>query len=173
MGLTSQAAAVLAAQRVETSALPAPGGVPQPVAFDQDGTYGSVLFLAVSSTGEWMCLLAILEHGDGGWEDLSIVHKPWWDPQGAFAGDELIATGGHSRFSDDLGAEVVVIPGQAATDTSVTSVGPAGRQRPLAQGLWRHFVYVGCSDEPGMPVTLTAERAGAQETVVFEPLDAL
>lgn len=130
------------------------------------------MFLAVSRAGEWMCLLALLERGDDTWEDLTIVHKPWWDPQEAFAQDHLIVTGGHSRFSGDLCAEVVVIPGQAASETSVKPLGSVEREEPLAQGPWRHFVYVRCSDEPGRPVTLVAERAGAQETVVFEMPDA-
>jgi hypothetical protein len=167
----SQAAAILEARRLETTELPNPGGVPQPVAHDQRGAYGAVVFLAVSRAGDWMCLLVVLERGERGWEDLTIVHKPWWDPHRTFAQDDLIATGGHSRFSGDLCAEVVLIPGQAASETSVQPLGSVEHQ-PLAQGRWRHFVYVGCSDEPGGPVTLVAERAGVQETVVFEMLDA-
>jgi hypothetical protein len=168
MGLTSQAAAILEAQRLETADLPRPGGAPQPVAYGHDGAYGAVMFLAVSRAGEWMCLVTLLERTRDAWEDVTIVHKPWWDPQEAFSPDDLIATGGHSRFSGDMCAEVVVIPGQAASDVSVKPVGLPETEAPLAQGPWRHFVYVRCSDQPGAPVPLVAERAGAHETVVFE-----
>ena len=171
MGLTSQAVAILEAQRIATTELPGPGGAPQPVAFSEHGAYGAVMFLVVSSAGEWMCLLAVLERGEDAWEDLTVVHKPWWDPHDALAEDELIATGGHSRFHGDVCAEVVVIPGQAASETSVKRAEAVEPEEILAQGPWRHFIYVGCPDEPGAPVTLMAERAGAHHTVVFEILD--
>jgi hypothetical protein len=173
MGLASQAAAILDARRLDTAALPNPGGGPQPVAYDRRGSDGAVMFLAVSRAGDWMCLLVLLERGDEAWKEVTIVHKPWWDPQEAFAEDDLILTGGHSRFSSHLCAEVVVIPGQAAPETSVTPVGSVVPEEPPAQGPWRHFVYVRCSDEPGTPVTLVAERAGAQERVVFKIPDEL
>ncbi|MEA2131077.1 MAG: hypothetical protein QOJ85_3968 [Solirubrobacteraceae bacterium] len=172
MGLISQAAAILDAGRLDTAALPGPGRDPQPVAYDRRGAEGAVMFLAVSRAGEWMCLLVLLERDNDAWEELSIVHKPWWGPQEAFSQEDLILTGGHSRFSSDLCAEVVAIPGQAASETSVRPWDSAAPAEPLAQGPWRHFVYVGCLDEPGKPVTLVAERAGAQETVVFEIPDA-
>jgi hypothetical protein len=172
MGLTSQAAAILEAQRLGSNELPDPGGAPQPVAFCQHGAYGAVMFLAISSAGEWMCLLSILERHEAAWEDFTVVHKPWWDPHEAFAEDELIVTGGHSRFHGDLCAEVVVIPGQAASETSVKRAETVEPVETLALGPWRHFIYVGCLDEPGAPVTLVAQRAGAHETVVFEILDA-
>ncbi|MGI9099201.1 MAG: hypothetical protein ACR2H2_12070 [Solirubrobacteraceae bacterium] len=126
----------------------------------------------MSDADDWMCLLVVLERGEDGWEDLTIVHKPWWDPQEALAEDELIATGGHSRFSGHVCPEIVAIPGQAATETPVTRLESVKRESAPAQGPWGHFVYVACLDEPGSLVTLVAERAGAHQTVVFERLDA-
>jgi hypothetical protein len=136
MGLTSQAAAILEAQRLETPAeLPGRGGAPQPVAYDDHGTYGAVMFLSVSSAGEWMCLVSLLERGHDAWEELTIVHKPWWDPHETFAEDELIATGGHSRFSGDRCVEVVVIPGPAASETSVIPAGSVELEGPSARSV--------------------------------------
>lgn len=118
-----------------------------------------------------MCLLVVLERDGDSWDEVSIVHKPWWDPRAAFTTGELIAVGGHSRFSGNACPEIVVIPGQAAADTRVRRLEPDAAHEPLVQGPWGHFVYVGCVDEPGAPVSLVAERDGAQETVKVELYD--
>jgi hypothetical protein len=39
-------------------------------------------------------------------------------------------------------------------------------EESLVQGLWGHFVYVGCLDEPGAPASLVAEHDGAQTITV-------
>jgi hypothetical protein len=118
-----------------------------------------------------MCLLVVLERDADSWDEISIVHKPWWDPREAFTDDHLMAVGGHSRFSGHACPEIVVIPGQAAADTRVRRLESDEVQEPLVEGLWGHFVYVGCLDEPGAPVSLLAERDGAQETVTVKMYD--
>jgi hypothetical protein len=129
------------------------------------------MFLKAPRAGEWMCLLVVMERDGDSWQEISIVHKPWWDPSAAFTTDELIAVGGHSRFGGRACPEIVVIPGQAAANARVRRLESDDVQDPLGQGLWGHFVYVGCLDEPGAPVSLVAERDGAQETVTIKMYD--
>jgi hypothetical protein len=130
------------------------------------------MFLTMSAAREWICLLVVMARDGDTWEDFTIVHKPWWNPENALAEDELIAIGGHSRFGGQACPEVVLIPGQAAPQTRVTRLEPVQREEDLVQGPWGHFVCVACIDEPGAPVSLGARRAGAHQTVVVQALDA-
>jgi hypothetical protein len=171
VGLIAQATAILDGRcRLETSVLSTSVESPQAVAYGRRGDCGAVMFLKESRAGEWICLLIILVCNRRSWEELSVVHKPWWNPQEPFAENELFAIGGHSRFSSDVCPEVVVIPGQAAPQTRVRRL-DAVPAEPVITGPWGHFVYVGCLDEPGAPVSLEAERAGERETIKVKMFD--
>jgi hypothetical protein len=67
------------------------------------------------------------------------------------------------------GPEVVLIPGQAASGARVSRDGNAAGDVVVHQP-WGHFVYLGEIERSDESVTLTARRAGAEETVVFEPI---
>ena len=88
----------------------------------RDGDRGAVLFLLRTRAGEWMAIVALLERAADGWDEIALVHKPWWDPADPFEDDELMRTGGHSRFVTGPGPEVVLIAGQAAAGASITGV---------------------------------------------------
>jgi hypothetical protein len=172
MGLTEDANAVLEAGRLGPAEPPVAGRSPQPVAFARHATYGAVMFLTVTRGGDTICIVPVMERGADAWEDLTVVQKPWWGPEEAFAKDELLATGGHSRFASGRDFEIVVIPGQAAPDTTVARVDSGQPEAVVVHGPWGHFVYVGSTSRDGDPVTLVAEREGIRQTEVFERLDA-
>jgi hypothetical protein len=171
VGLIAQAKTILDERRgLETSDLSMPVESPQAVAYGHRGDCGAVMFLTASKAGEWICLVIVLVREGRSWEDLSVVHKPWWDPQEPFAEGEMFAIGGHSRFSSNVCPEVVVVPGQAAAETQVRCLASIPPE-PVVTGPWGHFVYVGCLDEPGVPVSLEAERAGERETITIKTFD--
>jgi hypothetical protein len=118
-----------------------------------------------------MCIMLVMQRGADGWDELTVVHKPWWPPKTPFAEDELLATGGHSRFSNEPGLEVVVVPGQAAPDTTVARIDTAQEEDIVLHGPLGHFVYLGSGARPDDPVTLAAHRGKARETEVFARLD--
>ena len=140
---------------------------PQPVAFMRDGELGAVLFLLGTRAGEWMAIVALLQRAGDGWDEIALVHKPWWDPADPFADDELMLTGGHSRFVAGPGPEVVAIAGQAAVGACISGVDGDVVVHPPAG----HFIYVAEMARHSQPVTLTARRAGLEQTSVFDPLD--
>jgi hypothetical protein len=166
MGVIAKAGDVLLAGRLPADSS-RPGGDPHPVAFLQHGDLGAVLFVRRIGAGEWMAIVALLRRSADAWDEIALVHKPWWDPADPFEDDELMATGGHSRFVAGPGPEVAVIAGQAAAGASIT--GPGGEI--VVHPPSRHFIYLAEIAHPDEPMTLTARRAGVEQTSVFEPLD--
>jgi hypothetical protein len=114
-----------------------------------------------------MAIVALLERDGASWDEVFLTHKPWWEPGEEFAEGELMLTGGHSRVGQ--GPEVVLIPGQAAPGARVSRDGNAAGD-VVVHRPWGHFVYLGEIERSDESVTLTARRAGAEETVVFEPI---
>ncbi len=119
MGLLADAAEVLDAGGLEATAIGVLGRAPQAVAFARRADRGAVLFPLRRTTGDWMAIVALLERQGTSWKEVTLVHKPWWDPAEAFDDRELMLTGGHSRFWTGAASEGVLIPGQAAPETSV------------------------------------------------------
>jgi hypothetical protein len=140
---------------------------PQPVAFMRSRNRGAVLFVHRMAAGEWMAIVALLERAGDAWDEIAIVHKPWWDPADPFEDGELIVTGGHSRFAVGSGPDVALVAGQAAAQTTVAGASGEIVVHPPA----RHFIYLAEIANHDEPVILTARRAGVEETSVFEPLD--
>lgn len=165
MGLTDDAATIL-----DEGRLPSDGPQPRPVAFMRGEGYGAVMFLTAGRV-ETTCIVCLVERGVHGWQELTVVQKPWWDPSEEFAAQALLATGGHSRFTGSVGTEIVVIPGQAAPDTTVARI-DRRQSQPIAVHPPRgHFVYAGTLERDGDPVTLVAERGRVRQTATFERLD--
>jgi len=169
MGLLADAAAVLDAGGIGIATIARCGRDPQAVAFARRSDCGAVMFLLRRTTGDWMAIVALLERRNAVWEEVALVHKPWWDPTEAFEDDELMLTGGHSRFGTGSIGEVVLVPGQAAPDTSVVS-GDGHPDEVEVHPPWRHFIYLGELDRIDETVTLTARRDGVEQTDVFEPI---
>ncbi|MDP2711130.1 MAG: hypothetical protein Q8O56_07915 [Solirubrobacteraceae bacterium] len=117
-----------------------------------------------------MAIIAVLKRRDAYWDEVTLVHKPWWNPAEPFVDDELILTGGHSRFATESTAEIVLIPGQAAPDTSVARLDRQSTDAIKVHPPWGHFVYLGEISGIHQTVTLAARRAGIEQTVAFEPL---
>ena len=164
MSVVATAAEVLRSGRLpKTSA----ASGPQPVAFMREGDLGAVLFLLGTRAGEWMAIVALLRRAGDGWDEITLVHKPWWDPADPFDDDELMLTGGHSRFVTGPGPEVVLIAGQAAAGACISGVDGDVVVHPPAG----HFIYVAAMARHSQPVTLTARRGGSEQTSVFEPPD--
>jgi hypothetical protein len=168
MGLLESARAVLDAGVLEPAA--DFGREPQAVAFARQADRGAVMFLLRRATGDWMAIIALLERRDGAWYEVTLVHKPWWDPAEAFADDELMATGGHSRFATGSAPEIVLIPGQAAPDTSIERADVSSDDEINVHPPWGHFIYLGERDRSDQTVKLTARRAGREQTAAFEPI---
>jgi hypothetical protein len=167
MGLLHDAIEVLDAGAVAVPATVVLSRDPQPVAFARRGDHGTVMFLLQRTTGDVMAIIALLERRDGTWDEVALVHKPWWDPAEAFENDDLMLTGGHSRFVTDGDANLVLVPGQAAPGTSVAR---ADGDDIAVHSPWGHFVYLGELAAAGERVTLTARRPGVEQTAVFEPI---
>jgi hypothetical protein len=129
------------------------------------------MFLLQRTTGDWMAIIVLLERQDASWYEVTLVHKPWWDPAEGFADDELMLTGGHSRFAVGSASEIILIPGQAAPDTSIARVDVHPSDEIELHAPWGHFIYLGRLDSFEQPVTLVANRAGRKETAVFESID--
>lgn len=168
MGVIATAGDVLRAGRLPE---PTPGARgergPRPVAFMHRGSRGAVLFVCRTAPGEWMAIVALLERAGDAWDEIAIVHKPWWDPADPFEDDELLVTGGHSRFAAGPGPDVALVAGQAAAHTSVAGASGDIVVHPPSG----HFIYLAEISNHDEPVILTARRAGVEETSVFEPLD--
>jgi len=166
MGVIATAAGVLRGDRLPSD-WPTPNRDPRPAAFMRLGDRGAVPFVHRIGVDEWIAIVALLERTADAWDETALVHKPWGDPEDPFETDELMRTGGHSRFVTGPSPEVVLIAGQAAPDASIT-----GRHGNIVvHPPTGHFIYVAEMARPGQPVTLTARRAGSEETSVFEPLD--
>lgn len=131
---------------------------PQPVAFGIEGARGAVLFLHRIRADEWMALVGLLERVGETWDEIALVHKPWWDPAGAFDEGELMLTGGHSRFTHGSESHVVLVAGQAAARTSLGGAGGEVVVHPP----WGHFIYLAEIARADEPVTLTARRDGVE-----------
>ncbi len=129
------------------------------------------MFLLRRTTGDWMAIIALLERRNAAWDEVALVHKPWWDPTEAFEDNELMLTGGHSRFGTGSIGEVVLIPGQAAPDTSVVYGDGHPVDEVEVHPPWRHFIYLGELDRIDETVTLTARRDRVEQTDVFEAID--
>jgi len=170
MGLSAIAAEVLQVGHLPMVPPSAAGERdPRPVAFASIGERGAVLFVHRIRPDEWMAIVALLARVDEQWDEVALLHKPWWDPLDAFEDDELMLTGGHSRFQTGRGPAVALIAGQAAPDTSI--VGRDGEI--VAHSPFGHFIYVAEIQHPDEPVTLIARRAAVEQTSVFEPLDLM
>jgi hypothetical protein len=168
MGVIATAGDVLRAGRLPEAAPSARDDEgPQPVAFMRTGNRGAVLFVRRTAPGEWMAIVALLERAADAWDEIAIMHKPWWDPAEPFEEDELIVTAGHSRFAAGPGPDVALVAGQAAAQTSIAGAGGDVAVHPPSG----HFIYLAEIANHDEPVILTARRAGVEETSVFEPLD--
>lgn len=168
MGLLERARAVLDAGLHEAAAVF--GREPQAVAVARQADRGAVMFLLRRTSDGWMAIIALLERRDGSWYEVTLVHKPWWDPAEAFADDELMVTGGHSRFATGSASEIVLIPGQAASDTSIVPADVYSDGEINVHPPWGHFIYLGERDRSDQTVKLTARRAGREQTAAFEPI---
>ena len=167
MGLLERARAVLDGGLHEAAAVF--GREPQAVAVARQADRGAVMFLLRRTTGDWMGIIALLERRDGSWYEATLVHKPWSDPAEAFADDELMVTGGHSRFATGSASEIVLIPGQAAPDTSIAPADVYSDEINV-HPTWGHFIYLGERDRSDQTVKLTARRAGSEQTAAFESI---
>jgi hypothetical protein len=114
-----------------------------------------------------MAIVVLLERDGASWDEVFLTHKPWWEPGETFGAADLMLTGGHARFG--RAPEVVLMPGQAAPGARVSRDGDAADE-VVVHPPWGHFVYLGEIERSDEPVTLTARRAGAEETVVFQPI---
>lgn len=168
MRLIATAGAVLRAASLPlTSQIDAARRDPQPVAFMRRDALGAVLFNHRIGSDRWMAIMALLERVGETWDEIALVHKPWWDPAGAFDEGELMLTGGHSRFTYGSESHVVLVAGQAAARTSLGGADGEIVVHPP----WGHFIYLAEIVRPDEPVTLTARRDGVEQTAVFEALD--
>lgn len=170
MGLLADAAAILTAGDLDAASTAATRREPHAVAFDRRADRGVVLFLLRRTTGDWMAIIALLERTDSSWDEVALVHRPWWDPDETAEDGELMLAGGQSRFATGTGGAVVLIAGQAAPGASVAR--DDGRRRAALdihppRG---HFIYLGELDHFDETVSLTASRAGIEQTAVFEPI---
>jgi hypothetical protein len=168
MGLLAEAAAILGARRLGADSMTSTSRGPQAVALHRRPDRGAVLFLLRRTTSDWLAIIALLERRDSSWDEVALVHKPWWDPADTLEDGELMLIGGQSRFATGASGGVVLIPGQAAPDVSVARTdgrhGAAIHVHPCRG----HLIYLGALDHVDETVTLTARRAGIEQAADFE-----
>lgn len=170
MGVLADAAEILDARRLGDASPDAiPGRDPQAVAFSRRADRGAVMFLLRRTTGDWMAIVVLLERDGVSWYEVALAHQASWDPAEPFGEDELMRSSGHSRFMSGPAPEAVLIPGQAAPGARVLRTGNAAEEI-VVHPPWGHFLYFGEIERSDESVALTARRAGAEETVVFDPI---